>query len=207
MGASVDTVASPGVDTSATAHPQAEGRDLWFGLGVGAGLTDLQELLGLQEVSATIGGFADASHAIQFNVSYMHTPLAHTSEPEYPIARGISLAEFQADFRFYTPARYSFLNHYFSVGAGVAIAFWDYGDQTTFARSGTNSSDYLLGYDVHAGTGFVLGQFWPLGLNLDITPGVVFWSSGTDQGYSRAILPTFVYFKVRVHFSFFVTGP
>ncbi len=184
---------------STTLTDEREGpRNIWIGLGAGTGIVNRHRLLGLQEISASLGGFIDGSHALQFNASYLHTPLSSTSDPEYPIAHGLSLLELQADLRVYTPARYAFLNHYFSLGAGITVAMWSYDARASFTGPGEHADDYLLGYDIHLGMGFVLGEFWPLGLNLEMTPGILLWSSGKDEEYARASLPVLPYFKVRL---------
>ncbi len=186
-------------DDSTTLSDEWEGpQNLWIGFGAGTGIVSRHRLLGLQEISASLGGFINDSHALQFNASYLHTPLSSTSDPEYPIAHGLSLLELQADLRMYTPARYSFLHHYFSFGAGIAAAIWSYDARTSFIGSGEHADDYLLGYDIHLGMGFVLGEFWPLSLNLEMTPGILLWSSGKDEEYARASLPVLPYFKMRL---------
>jgi hypothetical protein len=177
---------------------------LWFGLGIGGAFLRSRELYGLDEVMIGCGAPLGESSWLQFNASYSHFPLERTSDPEYTIRSGVSLAEIEAQVRYYTPPAFPFLGQYFSLGVGLVGGFWDYNEPGAFAGAARNSFDYLTGYDIHVGTGFTFGFSLPLSLNLDVTPGIILWSSGTEQGYSRAILPTVLYVKARVSLNYAV---
>jgi hypothetical protein len=199
---------SSGADSvEAFTDEMVQDQPIWIGLGAGTGLVKLRKLYGIQEITASVGANFDESHWLQFSGSYMHTPIPETDDPVYSIADGVSLAEIQAEVRFFTPAQYTFLVHYFSAGGGVVVAFWKYDRGFSFADPTSTPTDILLGFDIHVGTGFVFGDPSSLALNLDLTPGVVLWSHGTDEEYVHAVLPGYFYFKVRLGLAYALDRP
>ena len=175
-----------------------ESHPLWLGEAYATGMDKSQTMYGLQQYLLTLGGHATSSTWMQYFVSYTHTPLKKTTDPEYFIKDGVSVIELGGEVRRYTPVRYSFFGHYFFGGASAAIAYWKYNGGSVANAMLNNTSSTVWGIDIHFGTGFFLGEAIPFIANLDIIPGITFWFMNTYQGNFDTHMPTWYYLKLRV---------
>jgi hypothetical protein len=179
--------------------------DRWLGISFASGLDRSKVVYGLHQYSLSLGEFVSPDIWIQINASYLHTPIHQTINPDYFVKDGVSVIEFGAEVRTYSPTFYSFFGHYFFAGAGIAHAFWDYGGNGLMFDSPTTSSASVWGIDFHLGTGFFLGQSIPITANLDMIPGAIFWFMGTYQGHYDTQMPVLYYFKVRLSLGYAVS--
>jgi len=188
------------VDTafsSSEIRNEPESYELWLGAGYSTGLDRSDKVLGIQEYMLSFGGYTGKARWLQFNGSYLHSPILKTSDPAISIEDGISMMILGMELKSYTPSTYSFLGHYFSEGAGVVFAYWNY-TLENIEFDLPDSFDSIWGCDLHLGTGFILGRLLPLSINLDVTPGVILWLSDSHQDFTNSILPVYYYLKVRV---------
>jgi hypothetical protein len=184
---------------------EPESHDLWLGVGYSIGLDRSNKVIGIQQYTISIGGYSEKTKWVQFNSSYLHTPIQKTSNPVYLIDNGVSMLEFGVEGKLYSQSPYSFLGHYFSFGIDAAYAFWNYSNNIN-AVDISGAFDQVWGVDLHLGTGFIIGRLLPLSANLDITPGVVLWLSDSHQGLSNFVLPVYYYLKVRISLSYSITS-
>ena len=188
---------SDDVGQSHNYRPEPESRYLWLGIGYAPGIVNSTDVYGAQEFVVTYGGFTEKSYWMQYFGSYTHMPIQRTSKPSFPIKNGLSILLGGVELRSYAPEEYSLISDYYSIGAGLGYAYWDYSAPLGLALP-SNSYEFTFCGDIHLGLGFILGRSEAINSDIYFVPGVVLFLLKTVHDYPNTILPPMAYLKVRV---------
>jgi hypothetical protein len=181
-------------------RPEPESRYLWLGIGYASGIGNSVDVYGVQELLVTCGGFTEKSYWMQYFGSYMHMPIQRTTKPSFPIKDGLSLVLAGVELRSYAPEDYLAISNYYSIGAGLGYAYWNYSAPMGLAVP-ANSYEFTFCGDFHFGLGFILGRSEVINSDIYFTPGVVLFLLNTVHDYPNTIFAPIVYLKARVSFS------
>jgi hypothetical protein len=188
-------------------RPRTPVRDSYLGFGIGTGAISIGDLYGMTEFSACFTKpFGDDEVGAVY-LLVQHAPVQHTSRLKASLNGGVTIVGIVGDFRFYRTPLYTFIGHYLSAGIGVHALVWEYlhelqlpqyDDNDMFTGYERVTNDAILGFDLHAGMGFDIGQVWGAHLEGEVTPGLMLWSGKSTKGFNNDLFKPFLYLKARV---------
>ncbi|HUU44271.1 MAG TPA: hypothetical protein VM118_00950 [Acidobacteriota bacterium] len=185
-------------DTTSEADAELEEfRAEHFGFAFGAGPLRGDDFYGFRHGMFTVGGFISERVKLEARAAGVNVPIQKTSYLSKSLEDGVALLQLGAAVKFFTTPQHTFMGQYFVAGLNWTYMGWDYKNPISVGDE-TIETDWLKGLDLYVGLGWNLIQADPFRLGLEATPGLIFWTGTTSEGFDNDVFDTFYYVRFGV---------
>lgn len=177
----------------------------WLAFYAGSGTVKSDDFFGLFQFGLNYDYYFDNQNAMSIGMEFSHSNIQNTSKLNYSIRDGILLIDFLGEYKHFTTPKYTFIGHYFIMGAGISILSWDYkhtiqvpeeDEYTGKITYKSVTSDNIAGFDLHIGMGLNIIQFDHLRLGSELIAGTKGWFGKTTEGFNNDTFDPITYAKI-----------
>jgi len=172
---------------------------IWFDAAFSMGSISSSDLYGFPGFKLGVNFQFDQTNMLQLGFGVNHTNVQKTDEFDNSVSNGLTMVDFSLVYKRVTTPKYTFLGHYWILGAGASNLSFSFANSLYDEATGEYiSRDNLWGANLFCGTGFHLFNTAPIQIGAEIIPGFYGWGGVTSQGFHNDYFHPMPYLKLAI---------